>query len=116
MCYSTRNLRAENCAEVSFTYRLSQVILECYLSLNWSVHISWKSCLCLLHNCLEGFCIAYSELCQCTAIEFDACKAKTLDEAVVRNAFSTNCNINTGNPQLAEVTLASLTVAEVVVK
>lgn len=82
----------------------------------WSIHISWQSSLSSFNDRLEGFNVANSELSQSAAIQFDASQTQALNESVVGDSFCANCSVNTLNPQLAEVALASLAVAEVVSK
>ena len=81
-----------------------------------SVHISRKSGLGLLDDGLEGLRIGDGQFGQSATIKLNAGEVQALDEAVVGDAFSADGGVDTLDPQLAEVALASLAVAEVVGK
>ena len=81
-----------------------------------SIHISRKSGLGLLDDGLEGLRIRDGQLGESATIQFDASEVQALDEAVVGDALSADSSIDALDPQLAEVALASLTIAEVVSK
>ena len=81
-----------------------------------SIHISRKSGLGLLDDGLEGLRIRDGQLGESATIQFDASEVQALDEAVVGDALSADSSIDALDPQLAEVALASLTIAEVVGK
>ena len=77
-----------------------------------SVHVSRKSGLGLLDDGLESLRIGDGQLGESATIQLDAGKVQALDEAVVGDAFGADGSVNALDPQLAEVALASLAVAE----
>ena len=81
-----------------------------------SVHVSRKSGLGLLDDGLESLRIGDGQLGESATIQLDAGKVQALDEAVVGDAFGADGSVDALDPQLAEVALASLAVAEVVGK
>ena len=81
-----------------------------------SVHISRKNSLGLLDDGLEGLRIGDGQLGESTTIQFDASEVQALDETVVSDALCADGSVDALDPQLAEVALASLAVAEVVGK
>ncbi len=81
-----------------------------------SVHVGRQSLLGFGDDGLEGLRVAHGELGKGATIQFDAGKVQALDEAVVGDALSADGGVDALDPQLAEITLASLAVAEVVVK
>ena len=84
--------------------------------LNRSVDVLRQSSLGGVHDGLEGVRVGDGELGESATVQLDAGKTQALDEAVVGDALSADSRVDALDPQLAEVTLASLTVAEVVVK
>ena len=81
-----------------------------------SVHVGRQSLLGFGDDGLESLRVAHGELGKGATIQFDAGKVQALDEAVVGDALSADGGVDALDPQLAEITLASLAVAEVVVK
>ena len=84
--------------------------------LDRSVDVLGQSGLGLLDDGLEGLGIGDGQLGEGAAVQLDAGQVQTLDEAVVGDAFGADGGVDALDPQLAEVTLASLAVAEVVGK
>ena len=84
--------------------------------LDRSVDVLGQSGLGLLDDGLEGLGIGDGQLGESAAVQLDAGQVQTLDEAVVGDAFGADGGVDALDPQLAEVTLASLAVAEVVGK
>lgn len=81
--------------------------------LNRSVDVLRQSSLGGVHDGLEGVRVGDGELGESATVQLDAGKTQALDEAVVGDALSADSSVDALDPQLAEVTLASLTVAEV---
>ena len=65
---------------------------------------------------LEGVRVGDGDLSQSATIQLDAGEMQALNEAVVGDALSADGSVDALDPQLAEIALASLAVAEVVVK